>query len=473
MPFSCKLTRSISVTQNEAEASCANNELMSGGIEDKFYLFNIDDIQGLKFLNDDRSDESLYVDTIITAQPYYFVQGSSVTYNETQDGTVYTHTLTANVNNISNIVQDILSDAAPGKYLVCFRPKGSTDWRLFGWKLGATMTHALNISESESNYVITLEDSSEFPLFEVKADNFDLTNKQFEPIFVPLYDVTYCELDSHGMQTGYYNIPYFVKVNSAGEPLGSDNKLCEYTHLPQDAYKLNTMPDGSYHILGTYTASQTFMGQLVRIYDPELCLPENTGTISWASQTVRLNSTTRMTASVNLTSNSAWAMVSDAPEYCTMSPNSGEGNSVVNFYYGRYGGDDEITVRNLNSYEETSITVHNRTVICGAGEEFPYGTEQFNIYCRAYGGTEGYTIQVDNPGLTLSPVYDTSDGVQRLVGYDAVVNDPTVTTTRSWTFTFTHADDNEEVKTATYTILAMDTTPYWRLMSQYCEENNI
>ena len=436
MAFNCKLNRNITVDQTGNDP-CSNVEMMAGGIHDRFYIFNIEDIQGLKFLNDDRSDDSLFVDTIITAEPYYYVDGSSVAYSETQNGTVYTHQLTANIGNIQNIIQDILSDAAPGKYLVCFKPLGSENYRMFGWKQGANMTHTLDI----------------------------------EPIFVPLFDVIYCELDSRGRQTGYYNIPYFVKVNSAGEPLGADNKLCEYTHLPQDAYKLVGQSDGDYHIIGTYNENDTFMGQLVRIYDPNLCLPESSGTISFNSDVVRLNSTTRQTASVNLTSNAAWSIVSDTPEYCTVSPNSGDGNAVMNFYYGRYGGDDEITVRNLNSYEETSITVHNRTVICGAGEEFPYGTEQFNIYCRAYGGSEGYTVQVDNPGLTLSPVYDSSEGVERLVGYDAVVNDPTVTTTRSWTFTFTHNDDNEEVKTATYTILAMDTTPFWRLMSQYCENN--
>lgn len=471
MAFNCKLNRNITVDQLGTDP-CSNVEMMAGGIHDRFYIYNIEDIQGLKFKNDDRSDESLFVDTIITAEPFYYVDGSSVSYSETQDGTVYTHTLTANISNIQNIIQDILSDAAPGKYLVCFKPLGSENYRMFGWKLGATLTHTLDISESESNYTVTFSDESEFPLFEVKADNFNLKDKQFSPIFVPVYSEIYCELDGNGMQTGYYTIPYFVKVNSAGEPLGSDNKLCEYTHLPQDAYKLNTMPDGSYHIIGTYTADATFMGQLVRIYDPTLCLPENEGTISWASETVRLNSTTRQTASVNLTSNAAWSIVSEPPEYCTVSPNSGDGNAVVNFYYGRYGGDDEITVRNLNSYEETSIAVHNRTVIPGAGEEFEYGTEQFNVYCKAYGGSESFTYAVDNPGLTIVPVYDDEDGHQRLVGYDAFVDDPTVTTTRSWTFTFTHADDNEEVKTATYTILAMDTTPYWRFMYQYCEENN-
>lgn len=472
MGFSCKLTRNLSVDQTGSDP-CANVEMLSGGIEDRFVIFNIEDIQGLKFKNDDRSDESLYVTDIITAAAYYFVDGSGVSYSETQDGTIYTHQLTANVNNIQNIIQDILSDAAPGKYLVCFRPKGSDDWRLFGWKLGATMTHTLDINESASNYTITFTDESEFPLFAVKSDNFDLANKQFDPHWKPLFLEIYCELDGNGKQTGWITAPYVVKVNSAGEALDASNKLCQYSGQPQDAYKLVGQQDGNYHIVGTYQSDATFEGQPVRVFNPELCLPEDEGTISFAENVVRLNSTTRMTASVQLTSNAAWAMVSDAPEYCTMSPNSGDGNAVLSFYYGRYGGDDEITVRNLNSYEETSITVHNRTVIPGAGDEFPFGTEQFNVYCRAYGGSENFTYSVDNPGLTLTPVYDDSDGVQRLVGYDAVVNDPTVTTTRSWTFTFTHADDNEEVKTATYTILAMDTTPYWRLMSQYCEENNI
>ena len=466
MPFNCRLSRNITVNQS-ADDPCSNVEMMAGGIADRFYIFNIDDIDGLKFQNDNRSDDNLYVDTIITSQPYYYVDGSGVSYSESQDGSIYTHQLTANINNIQGIIQDILSDAAPNKYLVCFKPLGSSDWRCFGWKMGATLSHTLDISESESNYVLTFTEESENPLFSVKSDNFNLSDKQFDPHWKPLFEVIYCELDGNGKQTGWITAPYVVKVNSAGEPLGADNRLCEYSHLPQDAYKLQGRPDGDYHIVGTYDANEVFEGQPVRVFNPELCLPENEGTISFDEEVVRLNSTTRQYATVELTSNAAWAMTSEAPEYCTMSPNSGDGNATLSFYYERYGGDDVITVRNLNSYEETSITVHNRTLIPGAGEEFPYGTEQFEVYARAYGGSESYTVQVDNPGLTLTPVY--SDGL--LVGYDAVVNDPTVQTARSWTFTFTHDDDNEEVKTATYTILAMDTTPFWRLMRQYCEES--
>lgn len=466
MAFSCKLNRNITVSQTSDNA-CANIDLMAGGIADRFYVFNIEDIQGLKFKNDERSDESLYVDTIITAEPYYYVDGSGVEYSESQDGAIYTHQLTANVNNIQNIIQDILSDAAPGKYLVCFKPLGSSDYRMFGWKLGASMSHTLDISESASNYTVTFSDESEFPLFAVKADNFNLANKQFDPHWMPIFEETYCELDGNGKQTGWITAPYVVKVNSAGQALDASNKLCEYSHQPQDAYKLQGKPDGGYHIIGTYDETAVYDGQPVRKFDPVLCLPENEGTISFEEETVRLNSTTRQTATVALASNAAWAMVSNAPEYCTVSPTSGDGNTNMIFYYGRYGGDDTVTVRNLNSYEETAITVHNRTVIPGAGEEFDYGCEMFDVYCRAYGGSETYTVQVDNPGLTLTPSY--SDGI--LTGYTAVVNDPSVETTRSWTFTFTHSDDNEEVKTATYTILAMDTTPYWRLMRQYCEES--
>lgn len=454
-----------------ADDPCSNVEMMAGGIADRFYIFNIDDIDGLKFQNDNRSDDNLYVDTIITSQPYFYVDGSGVSYSESQDGAIYTHQLTANVNNIQGIIQDILSDAAPNKYLVCFKPLGSSDWRCFGWKMGATLSHTLDISESASNYVLTFSEESENPLFSVKSDNFNLSNKQFDPHWKPLYDVSGCQLDGNGMQTGWCLALYVVKVSSAGQPLDSANKLCEYTGQPQDAYKYYTATDGDYHIIGTYQDDAVYEGMPVLVFNPEICLPESEGTISFAEEVVRLNSTTRQYATVELTSNAAWAMVSEAPEYCTMSPNSGDGNSTISFYAGRWGGDDVVTVRNLNSYEQTSITIHNRTVIPGVGEEFPYGTEQFNVYCRAYGGSESFTVQVDNPGLTLTPTYDSSDGEPVLVGYDAIVNDPTVQTTRTWTFTFTHDDDNEEVKTATYTILAMDTTPFWRLMRQYCEES--
>lgn len=470
MPFNCRLSRNITVNQS-VDDPCSNVEMMAGGIADRFYIFNIDDIDGLKFQNDNRSDDNLYVDTIITSQPYYYVDGSGVSYSESQDGAIYTHQLTANVNNIQGIIQDILSDAAPNKYLVCFKPLGSSDWRCFGWEMGATLSHTLDISESASNYVLTFSDESENPLFSVKSDNFNLSNKQFDPHWKPLYEVSGCQLDEHGMQTGWCLALYVVKVNSAGQPLDASNKLCEYTGQPQDAYKYYTAPDGDYHIIGTYQDDAVYEGAPVLVFNPEICLPESEGTISFDEEVVRLNSTTRQYATAELTSNAAWAIVSTPPEYCTVSPNTGDGNATLSFYYGRFGGDDVITVRNLNSYEETGITVHNRTLIVGVGEEFPYGTEGFNIYCRAYGGSESYTVQVDNPGLTLTPTYDSSDGEPVLVGYDAVVNDPTVQTTRSWTFTFTHDDDNEEVKTATYTILAMDTTPYWRLMRSYCEES--
>lgn len=344
---------------------------------------------------------------------------------------------------------------------------GDTDYRGFGWKQGALLTHTMNLDESNSNYTLTFEDTSEYPLFGVKADNFKLSDKQFNPIWKPLFDVSCCLLDENGMQTGWAIAQYTVKVNSAGEALGADNKLCEYSGLPQDAYKLEDAADGNYNIVGTYTDSASFDGQPVKVYDPVLCLPESEGTISVGEDTIYLNSTTKQTASTTLVSNSPWAMVSDAPEYCTIAPTSGDGNATLSFYYNRYGGDDTITLRNLNSYEETSITVQNRTVICMSDQEFDNQTESFNISCRAYGGSDAWSWSVDNSGITATAVY--SDG--KKAGLDVVIDDTSITTERSWTFTFTHSDDSEEVKTCTITILAQDTTPFWRLMSRYCEES--
>ena len=469
MAFNCRLQKNISLTQ-DGSYDCGVTDLANGGIMERFYVYNISDIINLKFKNDNRSDDELYVETIITGQPFYYVDASTVTYNETQEGESYTHTLTATVGNIQPITQDIISDAVPGKYLVCFRPKGATDYRMFGWKAGAELSHTMDLDETNSSYTITFSDVSEYPLFTVQADNFKLEDKQFDPIWQPLYDVTYCELDEHGHQSGWCLARYVVKVNSAGQALDEDNKLCEYSEKRQDAYKLTGAADGNYHIVGTYNENAVYNGQPVRIYDPVLCLPEISGTISFAEQTIRLNSTTRQTASTNLTSNSAWAIVSEAPESCTVAPNEGSGDAVMNFYYGRYGGDDVITVRNLNSYEETSITVQNRTIICSGNMTFDNGTENFNVYCRAYGGSESYTWQVSATGLSITPVYETEGNDTWIVGLDCEVVDPTVTEERSWTFTFTHSDDNEEVKTCTVTIFGVDQNPYWRLMTRYCED---
>lgn len=467
--FNCRLTKNISLSQNEDETGCGSLEMSVGGIDGRFYLYNIDDVQGFAFKNDNRSDDSLFIDTIITGAPYYYVDATSITYNEEQDGNTYTHTLTATVGNINPVTQDILSDAAPGKYLVCFKPLGSEHLRCFGWKEGSAMRHTMDLSEDTSNYTLKFEDESEYPLFTVDKSNFNLKDKQFDPIWQPLYDVKYCELDERGRQTGWCLAQYVVKVNSAGSALGADNKLIEYTGLKQDAYKLKGVPDGDYHIISTYTQDAVFDGKPVRVFNPDICLPEADGTISWASETVRLNSTTRQTASVRLTSNAPWTITSETPEHCSLAPNSGETSADIQFYFDRYGGDDTVTARNLNSYEETSINVQNRTIICNSGEELENGAFGFNAYCRAYGSSENWTWSVDNPGLNITVAHQTDGDKTVPVGLDCDIIDKAVEEERTWTFTFTHADDDEEVKTAVFKVLGRDTNPYWRLLSRYCE----
>lgn len=468
MSFNCKFNRNI--TLGSGSDGCGSTETALGGIQERFYIYNIQDIEGFEYLHDNRADDTLIISTIITGEPYYYVDASSITYNETQDGDIYEHVLTATVANFQPLTQDILSDAVRGRFLVCFKPYGSDYFRVFGWKEGATMTHTGDLDESNSSYTITFTDSSNYPLMSADKDNFSLADKQFRPIFVPLYDVSYCELDEHGMQTGWCLAQYVVKVNSAGQALDVNNQLCEYSHLPQDAYKLEGVADGGYHILGTYTEDAVFDGKPVRIYDIVLCQPEGTDSISCDPLLIRLNSTTRLTANATLTSNDVWQMVSDAPEYCTMSPTYGNGNAVLTFYHGRYGGDDTITVQNLNSYQQVDITVQNRIVICMNDSEFENGIMNFTVFARAYGGSNSYHWTVNNQGLTITEAYDSSDGTPVLTALDCAVNQTDVEEQRSWTFTFIHDDDNEEVKTCTVTILGQNSEPYWRLTTRFCEE---
>ena len=104
-----------------------------GGIRNPIYVYNIDDVENLKFENDNRADDSLVVDTIITDAAFYSIDFSSANYTEEYEDGKWTHTLTLDINNITSLFEDLLSDSVNGRYLVAFNPNGDTDYRMFGW----------------------------------------------------------------------------------------------------------------------------------------------------------------------------------------------------------------------------------------------------------------------------------------------------------------------------------------------------
>ena len=53
--------------------------------------------------------------------------------------------------------------------------------------------------------------------------------------------------------------------------LDKDDKLCQYSGLPQAAYKLEGVADGDYYIIGTYSANEMIDGRSVRIFDTTIC----------------------------------------------------------------------------------------------------------------------------------------------------------------------------------------------------------
>ena len=191
MAFNCKLSRNISLNPSGSEANdCGSAEIASGGISERIYVYNIDDVENLMFENDNRFDDTLIIDTIITSKAYYFIDSTDATYNEKQDGTKHRHTLTITVANTQPITEDTLNEAVHHRYLVAFRPKGAELYRAFGWKEGAGMSYNMDIDESTNSYTITLSDESEYALMSCLADNFKLSDKVFTPIFKPLYDVS-------------------------------------------------------------------------------------------------------------------------------------------------------------------------------------------------------------------------------------------------------------------------------------------
>ena len=76
MAINCRLNKNITLNQlndDGSQSNCNSTDISMGvgGIRNPIYVYNIDDVENLKFENDNRADDSLVVDIIITDAALY------------------------------------------------------------------------------------------------------------------------------------------------------------------------------------------------------------------------------------------------------------------------------------------------------------------------------------------------------------------------------------------------------------------
>lgn len=467
MALNCRLDRNITLSQGGEGVDGCNGQDISigvGGISSPVLVYNIDDVPSLTFEGDNRSDYSLYVDTINSTGQFYKVDHTDATYNEEYDTAnhKWTHTLTLTVANITSLFEDILSDAVNGKYLVCFRPNGDENYRMFGWRYGATLDYSLNITSDSLGYTITFEDTSEYPLFTVERDNFGNNSKIYTPTFRPNWNSYICEQSTAGTHTGYAIAMYVPKVNAAGQPLDRNNKLCQWSGLKQDAYKFSGITsDGGYNIIGTYGSTATFDGRPVRVLDYEKCPANVTNSIfinSKKAETINLNSTISA-GTFTITSTDDWMMVTD-PQFVTISPVEGEnGNTQCSVHHNDVGGCEQIKFMNKVTHEIVTLDVCVNLITVGNNYTFDCLTKEVIITPVVEGCSSAYTYSMSP---NTAPNWKDSNGYIHIIPSG-------VTSATTYTLTLTHSCDSNEVKVVPVKIVCDGTDENWQLVSSYCE----
>ena len=238
--------------------------------------------------------------------------------------------------------------------------------------------------------------------------------------------------------------PAFVKDGSlyiptlfcsyTGEALDKNNMLCQYSKLKQDAYKLRSVSDGGYNIVGTYNSTDTINGVVVRQKNTNVCPLNNTGSITLSTTSIRLNSTTALSGELTLTSNGPWVL-DTTPKYCTVNMKSGSaGTSKLIFTYGN-GGFERLTFKNLATGEEKQVEVHNNVIKVQAEETYPYGTTSVTI-----------PIDVSGDGTDFTISSDKGSGVVNKDGTFTINNIPTSNQTQTINVEVRHGHDSNEKK---------------------------
>lgn len=416
---------------------------MNAGIADYLYVFNIDDIEGLIFEDDSRPDDNLFIETIITSAPFYRIGASDISFSEEYQDGYYAIEITANINSISEDIEEILEAAVHGKYLVAGKLIGG-DYVLFGWREGLSMGENLTISKTDSHYGISFTGNTTFPKMLADDSNFNLANKVFEPIFEPLFDGNViCNGD------GWAIAAYVVKVNAAGQALDEDNKLCQYSSKRQDAYKYNGVADGNYNILGTYNSGATYNGKAVRVYDTSLC--NVSGSISVSPTALTLNSN-NLTGVLTVNSTNDWDLIT-YPSYVTISRTEGTtGTTTVNVTSNACGT-ETLTFRNRETRGTASVTITNDRI-----------TMQSPVYLAA--GTTSATFAPSTCGAytastSIGTVVVNSDGTFTLSGI------PTSQDTQTINVTLTKGSETKVVQVIVY---GNNTSQHAKLISEWCEE---
>lgn len=443
MAINCKLNRDIAVGSGIQGDGC-NSVSINAGLADGLYIFNLEDVKNLIFENDSRPDQSLYIDTIVTSQPYYKVDATNISYTQEYDDHSYTHQLTAQIKNVSNEIEEILESAVHGKYLVAIRVIGEKNYRLIGWKEGLSLDEELSISKEDNSFSLTFDGRTTYPEMECDKSNFDLANKVFDPSFEPLFvagKVT-CE-------NGWAVANYVVKVNAAGQALDEDNKLVQYSGKNQDAYKLEGASDGNYNIIGTYASTDYIEGKAVKIYDTTLCYVACS--ISINPSTINFNSTTT-SATFTITSSNDWEIVS-YPSTVTLSQTYGTANDRTVWVYtdGQCGG-ETLTFRNRVGGCTATLGVSNASIKINSIYYYPNRTHTMTLYPIVCGD---YTATVSDGNVIVNE--DGSFTVSDISGSD---NRKVVTVTLT---------NSNETKVVTLVIYGIDNSRGRRAISEYCE----
>ena len=455
--LNCSLTKNIS-------KDCTTH---ISGIFDKIYLYDIDYINGITFGNDTRFDSGESVSEINSSQQFYVWDVSDGEYTEEVDGEEYSHEIVFNIHQTQE-VEDILSDAKNGRFLVAFKLKSEYRHRLVGWNLGLKLSYTLTVGEEGNYYTITFSNEGVFPSFECENKIFKRDSMVFEPIYRPDFDMSLCEIEN-GAFTGYRIALYVTKQNAAGEALDVNNQLCEYSGLQQCAYKYTSAPDGLFVIEGTYNYNAVYNGQAVKIYDKTHCQESSTGTITVVPSTYNITAHVDPQVTLSVTTEDRWFIDMTNSYFTAVTPMSGVGDSkVILSWNGKTTQSNEVLFfYNIDTNEKIEVRGSLFCVNVTGDDVIPYKTLSalYNVDC--YGGSKEYSVEVHCSSQVVKYHVDYD-----IYGYiNVFIDDYTSIPENGATITLkvTHKDNTNEICVKRIKLEGGDPTPKWVEVSRECE----
>lgn len=256
---------------------------------EKVYLYRSSDITGIQWAGDDPT--SLSADFIFSKAAATAVTVDGATFSQDYDAETekYSYSLELAIADINRQNQKSFLAAHDHEFVAAVKIEGDDGWLLLGYPDALTAADSASVADDGAGATLALTAASPNPVIWLSDGNF-AAGRTYPRNLQPVWSEMRCLEEGDARLTGWKQALLLLAVDSAGNAIDREGRICREAGTPQAAYRHQDYAgEGAYDWLGVYGDMEDVEGCRTATYDLIVCNPELAGSMTCEPQSLSLH----------------------------------------------------------------------------------------------------------------------------------------------------------------------------------------